>query len=537
MVRNLSGLRRTSLVTSPTADVYGDVGYSTLPSDVVDCLIVRCDGSDVQESTSSSFGSPEWLTPSHNPFSAFQVRSIGAPPVEAGTSTTVEVVPADDARSLVTRSLSLGPSMIEHPDLPWQEKMLFHHYVQQVASNMLPFQHSRNPWKSYYPAVALGSSCGDQRSLYHAMISHAAFHLAQLGVTQHEEFSAIGTNRYTTAISELRSTLEVEPGEFATIIGSIFSLMFAEVRLSSPMTSLTVVTREQVYSGRSRKWRYHHKGAWTLVQQHRDKILWDTTELASVSLQCLNIIKIIGETATGVISDLDSEESLDSPLQDSDTSLASLIAATPAFGFTLGASKPILDCISKINRLQQNANQWNNESFSQRDDMLEDILTQLNSCRRKTLHSLQAEETNSPLDPTEDTPEVLHQVKAFLYATYVYLYRTIFDSPPANVRNYVSETLHNVDAFYAKSSGNFSIWPAFIAAVEAYTPEDVEAAQRWLLRSTCYGMGNRQALRAVVEEVWRRRAQISELVGVERGVIAVDWRKVMKDMNYDVLIV
>ncbi|KAJ9645656.1 hypothetical protein H2204_001237 [Knufia peltigerae] len=401
---------------------------------------------------------------------------------------------------------------MEHPDLPWQEKMLFHHYVQQVASNMLPFEHSRNPWKSYYPAIALSSSCGDQRSLYHGMISHAAFHLAQLGVNQHEAYSAIGSRRYTTAISELRPILEIEPGEFATIIGSIFSLMFAEV-----------------YSGQSSKWRYHHKGAWTLVRQYRDKIPWNTTELATVSLQCLNIIKIIGETATGIFNDVDSEGSADDPSQDSDTSLSSLISATPAFGFTLGAGKPILDCISKINKLQQrNAGRGSNEtSFSQRDDVLEDVLTQLNSCRRKILHSSQAEESS----------EVSHQSKAFLFATYVYLYRTIFDSPPANVRRYVSETLHHVDAFYSKSNGNFSIWPAFIAAVEAYTPEDLEAAQRWLHRSTCYGMGNRQALRAVVEEVWRRRAGMADLVGVERGVIAVDWRKVMKDMNYDVLIV
>lgn len=298
------------------------------------------------------------------------------------------------------------------------------------------------------------------------------------------------------------------------------------------------LTTEQVYSGQSQKWRYHHKGAWTLVRQYRDKIPWNTTELASVSLQCLNIIKIIGETATGIFNDVDSrEESFDDPFQDSDTSLSSLISATPAFGFTLGASKPILDCISKINKLQQNASQWNNETFPQRDDILEDILTQLNSCRRKTLHSLHVEGSSPPQGPTEETPEVLHQVKAFLFATYIYLYRTIFDSPPANVRHYVSETLHHVDAYYSKSSGNFSIWPAFIAAVEAYTPEDLEAAQRWLHRSTCYGMGNRQALRQVVEEVWRRRAEMSGLVGVERGVIAVDWRKVMKDMNLDVLIV
>lgn len=105
------------------------------------------------------------------------------------------------------------------------------------------------------------------------------------------------------------------------------------------------------------------------------------------------------------------------------------------------------------------------------------------------------------------------------------------------MRAYVSETLHHVDAFFSESNGNFSIWPAFIAAVEAYTAEDLEAAQRWLQRSTTYGMGNRQAIRAVVEEVWRRRAEASALLGVDPCAIAVDWRKVMKDMDCDVLLV
>ena len=273
------------------------------------------------------------------------------------------------------------------------------------------------------------------------------------------------------------------------------------------------------------------------MQKYRNKIPWDKTDFTSVSLQCLNIIKIIGETATGISTEVDDESFVDESCDVSDTSLSSLISATPAFGFTIGADKSILDCISQINQLQKNIARWHDDMLYQKDDFLERILSQLNSCRRRVSLPMIVEDATMPDEATENALEVLNQAKAFIHATYIYLYRTIFDSPPQNVRPYVSETLRHVDAFFETSNGNFSIWPAFIAAVEAYTNDDLAAAKRWLERSTSYGMGNRQAVRKVVEEVWQRREDMSEVAGVDRGIVIVDWRIVMKEMDYDVLLV
>lgn len=210
-------------------------GFSTLPSDLVDYMIIRCDEQTAHGST-STLTTSEWLPTSYNPFSAFQVQSTGTPRVAKSTQIVIEIVPGDDASPEI-KQLSLSPPMAENPDLPWHEKMLFHHYVQQVASNMMPFQYSRNPWRAHYPALALSGSCGIQRALFHGMISHAAVHLAQLRVSQHESFSVIGSKSYHTAISELRPKLEGNPEEFAAVIASIFSLMFAEVSPTSFLKS------------------------------------------------------------------------------------------------------------------------------------------------------------------------------------------------------------------------------------------------------------------------------------------------------------
>jgi hypothetical protein len=97
--------------------------------------------------------------------------------------------------------------------------------------------------------------------------------------------------------------------------------------------------------------------------------------------------------------------------------------------------------------------------------------------------------------------------------------------------------LTNVLAFYTQDQGNFSLWPAFIAAVEAYADEDLIAAKTWLERATQFGLGNRLYVKRVVEEVWHRRKMLSRESGIEPGLIIVDWRQVMVEFSIDILLV
>ena len=51
------------------------------------------------------------------------------------------------------------------------------------------------------------------------------------------------------------------------------------------------------------------------------------------------------------------------------------------------------------------------------------------------------------------------------------------------------------------------------------------------------GMGNREHLSGVLEEIWRRRKVESMLYGLEPGLITMDWREVMSDLQVDVLLI
>jgi len=49
-------------------------------------------------------------------------------------------------------------------------------------------------------------------------------------------------------------------------------------------------------------------------------------------------------------------------------------------------------------------------------------------------------------------------------------------------------------------------------------------------------MGSREQVKAVVEEVWRRRAAEAEEMGVELGEVRIDWREVVANMGIDLLL-
>lgn len=131
----------------------------------------------------------------------------------------------------------------------------------------------------------------------------------------------------------------------------------------------------------------------------------------------------------------------------------------------------------------------------------------------------------------------MEQAAAFVHAAYIYLYRSVLNAAPVVVKSHVTQTFAHVRAFFAASQGNFSIWPAFIAAVEAYTEEDQESAREYLGRATSVGIGSRESIKRVVEEVWRRREAIAGGPGQDLAHTIVDWRVVMRQLDCDVLLI
>ena len=213
--------------------------------------------------------------------------------------------------------------------------------------------------------------------------------------------------------------------------------------------------------------------------------------------------------------------------------MLSSISSTSGFGFTIGAPQIVLDCISRINQFR------NTQSYlvcdGEGERLFETILSDLNNCPRAKVADF---DRNADLEAHCFNMTAMlegSQRNAFIYATYIYLYRTLLNVPPQTVRPYISKIFQNISMFYSHSNGNFSIWPAFIAAVEAHTDEDLTAARAWLDWATSFGLGSRASVRRVIEEVWQRREEESQNRRTSRGTI--DWLGVMHELDCDLLVV
>lgn len=276
---------------------------------------------------------------------------------------------------------------------------------------------------------------------------------------------------------------------------------------------------------------------------------WENSDFACASSQSLYIINIICKTCdlfdeTQVI-DLDGLESLNvlDESQIESYGAVSSIKFTYDFGFTIGATKDVLECISSINKM--NRLSIRDAPIETLDRTYQDLLSQLELCGaqlaasspQKCLDSTSVDEDSTINKNACMSDAARFQLGAFISATYIYFYRTVFDLPPRKLMGYVRETFENVQLFISHDCGNFSLWPAFIAAVEAFTDEDIASAELWLATATSFGLGSRILVKQVIEEVWKRREVVSAQTGMDKGLISIDWRQVMKELDIDILLI
>lgn len=117
-----------------------------------------------------------------------------------------------------------------------EDQFLFHHYADYVASIMVPFENPHgpsNPWKVFYPSVSLRYLLPGEKALYHAIIAHSAFNLANLGpdnVMSMRLRSA--TKHYNMSIKYVNESIESVNKNSASTLAAIMTLMMAEVSKS-----------------------------------------------------------------------------------------------------------------------------------------------------------------------------------------------------------------------------------------------------------------------------------------------------------------
>lgn len=210
----------------------------------------------------------------------------------------------------------------------------------------------------------------------------------------------------------------------------------------------------------------------------------------------------------------------------------------PFFGRTIGASSSILSCLSEINHLSRELTQT---GLDGRTDS-----TLLNFKRMLVFEpscDLLGPEGDNYLDNThvnlldsEQKAQEMH-LKAFEAATIIYYYQVSENATPKYLAPYVQAVLHYVSSFLRLCGGNYTLWPAFIAGVEAYSDSDMNQFSALFENATSMGMRNRRKARQVMEQVWMIRSSIAAQTGQNPGEVRVNWRHIMRGLDIDVLLV
>lgn len=139
--------------------------------------------------------------------------------------------------------------------------------------------------------------------------------------------------------------------------------------------------------------------------------------------------------------------------------------------------------------------------------------------------------------PKEFTGDVrtaidLH-TSAFYYSLLIYHYTNVREINPASLQGFVRIVLDRLDSLLALNHDKANpliiplLFPAFIAACEALSPENQLAFNEFFNQLALQGLGTYFQARRVVEEVWKRRSE-------NRARAA--WRYVLQDENVNIML-
>lgn len=431
----------------------------------------------------------------------------------------INLVAGQDSRD-TTVSIILPPSPSIMPGGIREENLLFFHYVSHISGLMIPIDDASNPWKSTYPSIAVQdvSSCST-RSLYHAILAQSALHLANSkGPERGVEDNASALRHYGIALRELRDSLAAPTEEYSSVLAAL----------------LTIILIETVAQGKFRTWRHHFRGAIGFVTQYLAQKPWLLSRDAWNITQSFALNVVIAQTAGNYSTKTDHISKIYSVLCD--------VTNDPRFGFTIGGNARLIKAIYRTLLLEEQISAARHTRGNQVVDeniamQAEDIIQQLRDSLTNDveLYIKHREVGGLSVLPRTRTLVKLH-LHLFYKAVMIYLFRMVLQYPPSAVADYVCEVLTNAIAFLDMNSGEPSIWPIFIAAVEAYTPESQALANHFFDECKTRGTGLREDVRSVVCQVWADREQLSEELQCSPGEVSINWREVNKRLHVDILL-
>ncbi|KAJ5817797.1 hypothetical protein N7447_007805 [Penicillium robsamsonii] len=392
--------------------------------------------------------------------------------------------------------------------------MLMYHYKNHVAELLQPVFHPRNPWRTTYLPFALegchdlclvqntGSTSGVSISLFHSILSSAAFHLRNV-MGGSREYHNLGLQHRAKALRALKFAL-VAPKD---------SRQYT-MYLTAMLSLVTIDTM----TGEDSDFPIHLKGCRQLQRPNVSEVVDDSSR--QISSIC-HFLSLLARTTAHELEPrpLTTEGPFfEEPyFYDDDTNIQYMYGITPYLG----------------NLLQRTCQLAEYLAFYQ-DVEMPTLLLEACSSLHHEIFSWHIDFESFDLIALEDPTmlEVIrYQALAFHSAIVIFYYQAIENSNPVDLQQRVGAIWTNLslaedlkDAYsYGEKRAAPMSWPAFIAACEA---TDRRPWVEWWERVQGYSMGNFKRQWKVIQEIW-------SIMNLDENV--VNWRDALKQSGKLVL--
>ncbi|KAF2174019.1 hypothetical protein M409DRAFT_16292 [Zasmidium cellare ATCC 36951] len=410
--------------------------------------------------------------------------------------------------------------LVKPPQSP-EERRLLHHFVTATSSTMVPVDGLHNPWKSIYPLIASRSATSPGvRSLHHALLAQSAYHLINLlGKDAACPEKTRAGYHYGRALRELRRNLRT-------------STVYEE----SLAALLAIPLAEHVFRGDADGWHVHYAAAIEFVCQHAPSRPWTKSIEAWTVSQSFALEYLILQTSKGCPSS-------SSRIPTSMHNVLDELLDKPSFGYTHGGTGHIFRMIYQIRCLEEDMYQEHPQGFTgvmnaAMQTKLSAIIRQLEMPIEDQVDIYVRHQETYGIEISRHMRTSIHlHIELFTVGVELYLLSTVLRCPPCSVHEKVDKVLAaTADYVDLQQRGSFSIWPVFMAATQAYTPEAQSLATYCLQSADDTGAANRRDVHRLVRQVWFGRQRLAETLRCDPGGLFIDWREAMKGLGLNVLL-
>ncbi|KAH7024766.1 fungal-specific transcription factor domain-containing protein [Microdochium trichocladiopsis] len=436
---------------------------------------------------------------------------------------------------------------------------------------------SQNPYLRLYLPMALEEpSTAAKKCLLQGILAVAAYNKAELSTSDRRTYLRQAAEFKNQAAEMLRDiVLGGNDSRPSTAAGASVALGDDTDKQALLAAALTMTTVE-VFSGEDQGKGYESLLLGKRIIRLTGGLGWWLQDGPRMTLlQIFRCLEIVAHTSgwlcvsrSSMLSEEDvSDATSTSSSSDSTAEMESLaMAPSPTHQYTLdvsfGVAMKTLRCLNQIIELSSlksngSAGEWRDTESAQKVERLEEeLFDSLDDPDAFSGHQ-EAPGGSSAIQEgissyiSEEIKE--NHVWAFHYATAIFFRRAMCDGRASDTVNPRStdrptgqelvskalEHLENVDALSSDIAVANTLWPGFVAAVEAVDMDLRHRALIWFARARRHGIGNIAKAKALVMEVWRRvdRSGHSDPSSGRRGELGhVDWRDVMREKGMYIML-